>query len=251
VDKAKLCEWVFHILKKNPQTHLHTIETEIRQQTDEYDRRDVLTLHEVVWDLLLQGVLAPGKNSLNLNLPFVHVTEYGARCLEEGSILLHDPDGYVAHLLEICGDGVNPLVIESVREGLLDYLAGRPAAAVVMLARAAEDLYDHLCVVLIENARRLGRSIQRLEQSARGSPERYRAILRALTARRLPATLEEQIEPCLTGLSILIQLVRTSDGRPRHPVVERDTALAYLLLFPDQCRIVYDLIARLKEEVGA
>ncbi|MBU0595900.1 hypothetical protein KJ567_04370, partial [Candidatus Bipolaricaulota bacterium] len=82
MEKQQIRELTLQVLQKNPQTHVHMIENEIRQLTNEYDRHDTLALQEVVWDLLVQGVLAPGKNSLNLNLPFVHVTEYGACCLD-------------------------------------------------------------------------------------------------------------------------------------------------------------------------
>ena len=71
MDRSRLSLLVFDVLRKNPQTHVHAVENEIRQIADDYDRHDVLTLHEIIWDLLVQGVLAPGKNSLNLNLPFV------------------------------------------------------------------------------------------------------------------------------------------------------------------------------------
>ena len=92
MDKASLRPLVLDILRKTPQTHLHAIETEIRRQTEDYERHDALVLQEIVWDHLVHGVLAPGKNSLNLNLPFVHVTEFGTACLESGEALVHDPD---------------------------------------------------------------------------------------------------------------------------------------------------------------
>ncbi|MCK5248125.1 hypothetical protein KAR02_14570, partial [Candidatus Bipolaricaulota bacterium] len=95
MDKATLRPYVFEILKKTQQTHFHAIENDLRKVVESYERHDVLTLQEILWELLVQGVLAPGKNSLNLNLPFVHLTEYGSQCIEDGRILAHDPDRYV------------------------------------------------------------------------------------------------------------------------------------------------------------
>lgn len=250
MDTQSLRCLVFGILKKNPQTHLHAIENEIRQRTDEYERRDVLALQEIIWDLLVQGVLAPGKNSLNLNLPFVHLTKHGARCLDDGSILAHDPERYIERLMERTAGKADPVIIESVREGLLTYLAGRHTAASVMLARAAERLFDLLIRALIRSGKRAGRGTKRLEALSRSPKSRHQAIQRALIARELPAQLAEDLEPQLAGLQTLIQLVCTDDGTPRIPALDRDRVLGYVLLFPDQCRFVYHLIDHLEGANG-
>lgn len=41
----------------------------------------VLAFHvtEVFWQLLIEGIVAPGMNSSNQNLPWFHVTEYGKK----------------------------------------------------------------------------------------------------------------------------------------------------------------------------
>jgi len=248
MDKASLRPLVLEILRKTPQTHLHAIENEIRRQTDEYERHNVLTLQEILWDLLIQGIVAPGKNSLNLNLPFVHVTEFGANCLEDGAVLAHDPEGYVARLETSCGDSVDPDLIETAREAVLAFLAGRYPSAAVMMGRMAELLLDRLTSVLIRHGKRTGHGTRRLEE-ARSNPRRLGAtVLRTLVSRRLPPALSDEVEGWLRGLSTLIDGSRSSDSRPRFPHVDRDTVHAYLLLFPAQCRFVYDLVAHLEGE---
>jgi hypothetical protein len=248
MDKASLRPLVLEILRKTPQTHLHAIETEIRKRTDDYERHDVLAVQEILWDLLVQGILAPGKNSLNLNLPFVHVTEFGADCLEDGAVLAHDPDGYVAHLESGCGDAVDRDLVETTREGLLAFLAGRYPSSVVMLGRSAEILLDRVADALIRHGKRTGHGVRRLEE-ARSNPCRLGATaLRALASRRLPSSLADDVEGQLRRLAALIDASRSTDGRARLPRADRDTALAQFLLFPAQCRFVYDLIAHLEGE---
>jgi hypothetical protein len=248
MDKASLRSLVLEILRKTPQTHLHAIETEIRKRTDDYERHDVLTLQEILWDLLVQGVLAPGKNSLNLNLPFVHVTEFGANCLEDGAVLAHDPDGYVARLEGDCGGNADPHLIETTREALLAFLSGRYPSSIVVLGRAVEILLARLADALIRHAKRSGRGVQRL-QAARSDPRRLAsAVVRTLASRRLPSPLADEVEANLRGLQTLIDGSRSTDGRVRLPSADRETVLAYLLLFPAQCRFVYDLIAHLEGE---
>ena len=249
MDKKTLRPLVFDVLRKTPQTHLHAIENELRQRFEEYERSDVLALHEVVWELLIQGVLAPGKNSLNLNLPFVHVTDYGARCLDDGSILAHDPDGYIERLssqIPSSAGDANAQVIDAAREGLLCFLAGRYAASVVCFGRAADVLFELLVAATLRAARRAHRSTRSLEESGRNPKARLRAVLRSSILRNLPPEWTEDLEPHVTGLLMLIQRSQSDTGSPRHPHVDRDQTLAYILLFPIQCRFVYHLISHIE-----
>jgi len=246
MDKASLRPLVLDVLRKTPQTHLHAIETEIRRHAEDYERHDVLFVQEILWELLVQGVLAPGKNSLNLNLPFVHVTEFGAHCLGDGTALVHDPDGYIANLKSVCGIAADAILIGTVHEALLAYLAGRYPSSAVMLGHGIGHLLDRLVVAAIRHGRQTGHGVQRLEQ-ARSNPQRLVPILRrALSARRLPPTLAEDVDGTLLALNNVRSSFASTDGRYRLPQLDRETAFAYLLLFPGQCRFVYDLIAYLE-----
>jgi hypothetical protein len=251
MDKATLRPYIFEILKKTPQTHFHAIENDLRKVVESYERHDVLTLQEILWELLVQGVLAPGKNSLNLNLPFVHLTEYGSECLEDGRILAHDPDRYVERLRETAGAGIDDFVLHSVREALTVFVSGSWSSAVILLARAAERLFDQLANASIRAGHRDGRGTKRLEESSRFSRSRAHAVVRSLQHRSLPSPLAESIEPQLNGLLALIQLSRNQDGSPRWAQPSRDQVLGFFLLFPEQCAFVYHLMDALEGEAAS
>jgi hypothetical protein len=242
MDKETLRGLVFEILRKSPQTHLHAIENEIRRRREDYTRGDSLTLSEIVWELLVQGVLAPGKNSLNLNLPFVHATEYGSRSLEEGSIISHDPDGYVRRLIEHTGGRADRFTVETAREAALCFTAGRYQATIVILARAAEHLFDLLAGAIIEMGRRTGRGTKRIESAGRRPEARYREIHRILFSKGKTSLGEDELEPHIAGLHNVIILSRTEEGEPRIPVIDGERARGYLLLLPEGCRSIYRLI---------
>ncbi len=242
MDKAALRPVVFEILRRTPQTHLHAIENEIRQRVDDYERADALLVHEVVWDLLVQGVLAPGKNSLNLHLPFVHVTEYGAQSLEEGGALAHNPDAYVAKITEESGGRASSLVVESGRDAQLAYSHGLYRVVVLLLARAAEDVRAALAAAL--------------SKGSTGGPDQAEApsidaLRKALARLELPADVARDLDPQLGGLEMVIRLSLDRDGMPHVPAADRDRALALLLLFPGQCGFVYHLIDRIEHDRGA
>jgi len=239
MDKQSLRPLVFEILKKSPQTHFHAIENDLRKLSDTYERHDILALQEVLWELLVQGVLAPGKNSLNLNLPFVHVTDYGAQCLDDGSILAHDPDRYVARLQQRVGARLDERVLSSCREALADFLVGSWASSVILLARAAEILFDELARTLTPHFKDEGSPQALSGRFSRGQAE---YVIEKVLRADLSVETRASVEPQLNGLMALIQTSRDPDGSPRWPRPSRDQVLGYFLLFPEQCAFVYDLM---------
>jgi hypothetical protein len=230
MEKAALRSEVFEILRKTPQTHLHAIENELRHRVEGYDRGDAIVVHEIVWELLVQGVLAPGKNSLNLNLPFVHVTDYGARCLEEGEILAHDPEGYERRLATESGGRLPRVALDSAQEASRAFRAGLYSTSLLLLARASSLLTDALKTLLPAK----GRSVN--------PGDSVSAVREVLGKEDLPSELASRIGPALDEFATLIHLTVDADGAAATPISDRDTALAHLLLFPSQCRFAYDLL---------
>ena len=251
MDKATLRSHVFEILKTSPQTHFHAIENDVRRLAESYERQDVLLLQEVLWELLVQGVLAPGKNSLNLNLPFVHLTEYGTRCLEDGRILVHDPDGYIAKMQEIAGEKVDDLVIAFVREALAVFLSGSWTSSVILLARASEYLFDRLARAAAAPPACGVRAVEKdVVESLQSAAHRAQRVIESLKHCPLEKEAAASIEPQLHGLLSLIQLCQHPDGSLRWPHVSRDQGLGFFLLYPEQCAFVYHLIATLEGDAA-
>jgi len=101
-----------------------------------FNPQDEMKLRELIWEFLFQGILTVGMNSANTDLPWVRVTDYGKKCIEEGQILPHDPDGYLKTLKEEI-PGVDPIIIMYISEALQTFRRGCYLAAVVMLGCAA------------------------------------------------------------------------------------------------------------------
>jgi hypothetical protein len=243
MDKALLRPLIFEVLQRTPQTHVHAIENEIRQRAEGYERGDALLVQEAIWDLLLQGVLAPGKNSLNLHLPFVHVTEYGQRCLDEGAIAAHDPDGYVARLRAETVEAISNDVLECARDALLTFHRGLFRASLVLLSRAALG-------VLVEVRAVVEKEVDSVPAPTRLTNAGMRslglAVRDALANHPLQDVPVGEIERALTELETLTHLAHSESGTPLLPNADRDSALGRLLLFPAQCRVAYTLIAEVR-----
>ena len=247
MDRHELRAVVLDALKKTPHTHFRALENDVRRASDAYERRDVLLLNEILWDLLLQGILAPGKNSLNPDLPFIHVTEYGTRCLDAGAIVAHDPDRYVERLRDATESRAPDAVYEAARLGLVSFLDGRFEASLLLLAHAAEQVLADLADALIRRGRRTGRGTKRLEASRRMQNRLPEAVLKAIGGRLVPKDLAAEAEGQAAGLVELVRSARSEKGASRIPRGNRDIAQAQYLLFPDRCRFAYDAIRRLDE----
>ena len=213
MERDELRALILEILRENPQTHLNAVIGEVKRRCPDYRSYDALSVQEIIWDLLLQGILAPGKNSLNLNLPFVHVTEYGERALAEET-LLHDPSGYMKKLESRIGGALPPIIAAYLRESLLSFLAGREFAAVVLLGIAAKE-----CLRLLPKP----------------LPKDITGVAHWLVLRGLPAGMADSLGVAITGLRRIASYTEDQNGHPSARPVTRETAHAHLLLFFDYC----------------
>ena len=92
---------------------------------------------EVVWSLIIQGILIPGLNDSNQGWPFLRLTEYGRRCVEEDRVLPHDSDGFLRDFNREVPNS-DPTIIAYLTESLQCYIHGLYRSAAVMLGGASE-----------------------------------------------------------------------------------------------------------------
>ena len=250
MEKAELRPLVLQVLSESAQTHFNAIEFQIRKIASEYKRGDALRLQEVVWELLVQGILAPGKNSLNVNLPFVHLTEYGLKCLEEDALLLHDPEGYMKNLHEAVGRDTDAVVDTYIRESLRAFLSGQLLASRAMIGiascRTLDLLQESLLQGLADNKKTKWKEM--LEETRGSATQAVKALGDGLSTVELPDGIAESMKIHLTGLMKLILSSQDDRGRPMTRPVARDEVHADLLYFPQLCKWTYDLIAYLNGE---
>ena len=99
---------------------------------------------EVFWQLLIEGVLAPGMDSSNLKLPWFHITKHGRDVLSSTEPQPYDPAGYLARVRERI---VSPdaTVMAYLAESLETFRKGNRVASAVMVGIAAERVFLLLC----------------------------------------------------------------------------------------------------------
>ena len=210
------------------------------------ERGDETLLMEVIWSLIIQGVLVPGLNDSNPNLPFLRLTEYGRSCVQQQRILPHDPDGYLRDFHRAIPQ-VDATVTDYLSESLQCYIRGLYRAAAVMLGAASEQAV----FLLIESCAQAIADVT-AKQSFIAEFERAQSIFRkfqvfqnrlSLVRSQMPRDVRENLDSLLQGVFDLIRNSRNDAGHPAlggH--VSRDEMYSHLRLFVPYCERIYALI---------
>jgi len=199
---------------------------------------------QIVWEFILQGILAIGLDELNPNFPFVSITEYGKRVLESGQTLPYDPDGYLRKLRTEIPD-LDPLIEMYLSESLQAYLKGLMFSSAVMLGVASEKAF----LILLEsftNALTSTPKKQRFQKLQRsiGTKKKFDQIKKEILAirRTLPPKLSEDLESQFDGIFNLIRVTRNDAGHPTGRQIERGVQYTHLQLFILYCQRIYGLV---------
>jgi len=203
---------------------------------DQYlDPGDATLLNEVIWSLIVQGILVPGLNDANQGWPFLRLTEYGRSCVEADRILPHDPDGFLREFHKAIPNA-DPSVVEYLQESLQCYIHGLNKAAAVMLGAASEQailLLIDSCGESISNEAEKRRFESDIE-NAQSIFRKYGVFEKRLSGikSKCPKQLAENLDSLLSGIFDLIRNSRNDAGHPaRGSQVDRDAVYSHLRLF--------------------
>ncbi len=210
------------------------------------DRGDQSLILEVIWSLIVQGILVPGLDDANQSWPFLRLSEYGRRCVEEDHLLPHDPDGFLQEFHQAVPDA-DPVIVDYLTESLQCFIHGLNRAAAVMLGGASEQAIL-LLVKGFANSFADATKRKRFESDIQKSQSIFRSFEHfekqfALIKGCLPKNLTDNIDSLLRGIFDLIRNSRNDAGHPASgTLVDRDVVYSHLRLFIPYCTRIYDLI---------
>lgn len=249
MDAKQLRSIVWEVLAKVKCEQTEHIHTEVRNRiNNQYYPK--LLVSEIIWELLLQGVIAPGFNDSNLQLPFIHLTEYGKECIEAGEYIPQDKEGYLSRLQADIGRDIDDIVLLYLRESLQTFARGSYLSSVLTLGVASErcvDLLETACAEAISNPEKKSAFAKSIKNSGRSVKRRFDTVRELLLGQDLTPELKDALDIQLSGIFTLMRYTRNDAGHPTGRVFDRDTAHAGLLLFPQYCKRVYDLVTYLQE----
>jgi hypothetical protein len=205
---------------------------------------------QIVWEFILQGVLAIGLNENNPDFPFLSLTEHGKKVLESGETWLpYDPDGYLSKLkVEI--PNIDPIIEMYVTESLQAYLKGLMFSSAVMLGVASEKAFLNLLDALINSIKdpKEKSKFERLKDIFKTKYKFDQVKNKIVSIRKLlPRDLSEDLESQFEGIFNIIRITRNDAGHPTGREIERSRAFVNLQLFPFYCQKIYRLIEYLEK----
>ncbi len=207
--------------------------------------RLILGAQEILWELMIQGVITPGLNVQNPNLPWFRLTEYGGKVVATGEYLPHDPTGYLARLhAEI--KNIDATVEAYLKESLNCFERGNYIASVVMLGISSERVFLQLCTEVlnaIQDAREKEKFNKILKQNAIKPKldwllSKFQGMENG-AAQHFP----DNVNIMLAAIFDFIRCQRNDLGHPRDrlPKVAREDAFVNLRLFPSYVKTAGDL----------
>ncbi len=206
-------------------------------------------IREIVWGLVIQGIVVPGANTNQADLPFFSVSEWGRKCLEAGEYLPHDAGQYLARLkAEI--SGVDASILLYLQESLVAFRSGAYLASAVMTGVGAERslilLRDGVEAAISNHGLR-----QKFAEKTKGKPvkQTFDEIWKRLDPvhdELATGLKKEDVRAELSGTFDLIRKTRNDAGHPSGRQISREEAHNLLLLFPQYCKVAYETMDWLK-----
>jgi len=196
--------------------------------------RFITLANEVMWQLIIQGVITVGLDSGSPNLPWFRITDYGQQVLDAERFVPHDPTGYMGELSAITGPLDLTVAIAYAEEALTCFAAGCNVASTLLLGVAAESTFNQLCdairPTLADAADQAHLELtEQVRPRHRWLVERHQKLPR-VERRRLP----ESLDVTLTSLYDLIRRQRNELGHPQSqpPKTSREEAFVFFKLLP-------------------
>ena len=198
--------------------------------------RLVFLAQEVFWQLVVEGVLAPGMDSSNLSLPGFHITTYGHRVLASSELQPYDPTGYLARLRGRISTP-DPTVLAYLAESLGTFLRGNCIASTVMLGIAAERVFLLLCDSLaasLSDAREKAGFAKICDRFPMKPKLDWVLSKIQQIQKQPPFGFPDNATIMLVAIDDLIRCQRNELGHPREttPNIERQDAFVNLQIFP-------------------
>jgi hypothetical protein len=198
--------------------------------------RLVFLAQEVFWQLLIEGIVAPGMNSDNLDLPRFHITEHGRKVLASSEPQPYDPTGYLSRLRERV-PSPDPTVSAYLAESLETFRKANLVASTVMLGIAAERVFLLLCDSLaaaLSNAAEKAAFAKLLDRFPMKPKLDWVQNKIQQVQKQAPPGFPENATIMLVAIYDLMRTQRNELGHPREapPNVHRQDAFVNLQIFP-------------------
>lgn len=202
------------------------------QQLSEADHEEITG---IVWDLVVQRVVTFTQQGY----PWLRVTEYGKKVIENEGPVPYDVSGYLDEL-RIKAPGLSKLAFEYIQEAILCFRGGAYRATAVMLGVASEEVFINLIrsfekkygkIVIPNNYK----PFQQIRDDFKKHFEPKKD--------ELTPELKNNSEQTLNGVYDLVKKGRDDSGHPTGIEISREEVLASFSVLPLYIERVYKIIS--------
>ena len=200
---------------------------------------------DVMWDLAMQGVIAPWGPEIDTLLHGARLTEYGHECIAHEQVLPHDIDGYLTNLRDLMGDEADEMLLQYAEEALECFHRNNLRAAVVLLGVAAERSLELLKGTYLQTLDEKARPKALSKLNDRSLRKRFESLWKRIEEAKIPDELQDKLEGDFWGAFQLIRRSRNEAGHFTPVETDKLTALACLASFPGYIRTLFQLAEHL------
>jgi hypothetical protein len=207
--------------------------------------RFLMLVHDVMWEFIVSGVIAPGLNARNPHLPFFHLTDYGREVVAAEQFVPHDPSAYLKDLSDAIPN-IDATVLAYVTQSLQCYLRNLNVPSAIMLGIAAERVFLLVCDALqLQSDKERVKFAELLRRNA--MKPKLDFVLHKLSQVKTP-DLPDNLNVTFAAIYDFIRQQRNEVGHPRPlpPAVTREQAFGYLRMLPGYYRAAQTLITYMK-----
>lgn len=204
---------------------------------------------DVVWDLIVEGILRPGRGTDKLELPALHVTDYGKAALADATTP-YDPDGFLKALTEAV-PAADPEIVAYIGEAAKTLRSSCLLSSTFMIGLASEKLLlmmvDALAMALnpadstqfITDVKGNWMIKHKYDVFKRWSDTKLKPAMKAKGALK---QLMNQFDDGFNLIAPYFRDLRNTAGHPSATTFTRDRVLSHLILFPSYLRSMYKVI---------
>jgi hypothetical protein len=205
---------------------------------------------DIVWDLIIEGVLRPGDLGDSRNLPQFHVTLRGRELLKHGSMSPHDPDGYLKRL-DSSVPTLDPIIRIYLVESLDTFRYGSLLSSTITLGCASEKAILNLTEAYADALPQHDGEPLKKKFKRQTIKERYDEFNKSANDKdrlksAVPKELKDALETPVKSIFEMYRLHRNAAGHPTGNLLSREEAHAHLIIFPHYIKRLYSLIDWLK-----
>ncbi|MGL4550976.1 MAG: hypothetical protein ACRC33_07300 [Gemmataceae bacterium] len=209
--------------------------------------KDTARVVSIVWDLIIEGVVRPGSESGDAQLPFIYVTEFGRERIKDPRTP-YDPDGFLNGVRRDV-PGIDGVIMTYLAESLHTFRIGCLLSSAITLGCASEKAVLLLIAAYAESlaSPRKESFLKKTEgQMIRRQYDEFSKCLDGHLRALLPGEVKENLDTALTTVFNLLRTHRNEAGHPTGKALVREVAYANINTFPFYVRKVYELIGWLK-----